>query len=87
MTLLEVPTEGPRRERVLTLMRQTVAVFEDLIAQAPEQWWAAFQPIWPDLEAAAPTSRVPPAAADPAPGDPGGDRAAGDPDAPEPAVA
>ena len=87
MTLLEVPTEGPRRERVLTLMRQTVAVFEDLIAQAPEQWWAAFQPIWPDLEAAAPASRVPPAAADPGPGDPGGDRAAGDPDAPEPAVA
>jgi hypothetical protein len=52
MTLLEVPTEGPRRERVLTLMRQTVAVFEDLIAPAPEQWWGAFQPIWPDLEAA-----------------------------------
>jgi KDO2-lipid IV(A) lauroyltransferase len=64
MTLLEVPTQGPRRERVLTLMRQTVAVFEDLIAWAPEQWWAAFQPIWPDLEDEAPAPPMPPPADD-----------------------
>jgi len=79
MTLLEVPADGPRRERVLTLMRRTVAVFEDLIAQAPEQWWAVCQPIWPDLEGEAPS---PPSAADRA-----ASGAAGDPDAPEPAVA
>jgi hypothetical protein len=24
-------------------------VFERLVADAPEQWWAVFFPIWPDL--------------------------------------
>jgi KDO2-lipid IV(A) lauroyltransferase len=47
---IDVPERGTRRERIEMLVRATAARFEELIAQAPEQWWAAFQPIWPDLE-------------------------------------
>jgi KDO2-lipid IV(A) lauroyltransferase len=50
---IEVPTEGTRRERVMTTMTHLATAFEDLIADAPDQWWAIFFPIWPDLEAAA----------------------------------
>jgi hypothetical protein len=46
-----VPAEGTRRERVTTTMTLLAAAFEDLIADAPDQWWAVFFPIWPDLEA------------------------------------
>ncbi|TFG67107.1 MAG: hypothetical protein E4H24_07015 [Thermomicrobiales bacterium] len=48
---IAVPTDGTRRERVTTTMANLAAAFEDLIADAPEQWWAVFFPIWPDLEA------------------------------------
>ena len=48
---IEVPTDGNRRERVTTTMTRLAAAFEDLIADAPDQWWAIFFPIWPDLEA------------------------------------
>jgi Lauroyl/myristoyl acyltransferase len=48
---IEVPTDGTRRERVTTTMTRLAAAFEDLIADAPDQWWAIFFPIWPDLEA------------------------------------
>ena len=34
-------------------MTRLAAAFEDLIADAPDQWWAIFFPIWPDLEAEA----------------------------------
>jgi len=50
---VDVPTEGTRRERVTTTMTRLAAAFEDLIADAPDQWWAIFFPIWPDLEDAA----------------------------------
>jgi KDO2-lipid IV(A) lauroyltransferase len=50
---IEVAADGTRRERVLTTMGRLAAAFEELIADAPEQWWAVFFPIWPDLEAAA----------------------------------
>jgi phosphatidylinositol dimannoside acyltransferase len=53
LTLVEVPQTGTHRERVLRLLDETVTAFEALIAEAPEQWWAAFQPIWPDLEGTA----------------------------------
>jgi lauroyl/myristoyl acyltransferase len=49
---IEVPSEGTRRERVTTTMTRLAATFEDLIADAPDQWWAIFFPIWPDLEVA-----------------------------------
>jgi lauroyl/myristoyl acyltransferase len=50
---IEVPAEGTRRERVVTVMTRLAAAFEELIADAPDQWWAVFFPIWPDLEAEA----------------------------------
>jgi KDO2-lipid IV(A) lauroyltransferase len=50
---IDVPTEGTRRERVTTTMTHLAAAFERLIADAPDQWWAVFFPIWPDLEAGA----------------------------------
>ena len=55
---VHVPTEGSRRERVTAAMAGLSAAFERVVATAPEQWWAVFFPIWPDLE----TGRVPVAA-------------------------
>ena len=48
---VSVPAEGTRRERVTATMTGLAAAFERLIEDAPEQWWAVFFPIWPDLEA------------------------------------
>jgi phosphatidylinositol dimannoside acyltransferase len=53
---IAVPAKGSRRERVTATMTLLAAAFEDLIADAPDQWWAVFFPIWPDLEA--PTTDV-----------------------------
>ena len=47
---VEVPSDGTRRERVTTTMTRLAESFERLIEDAPEQWWAVFFPIWPDLE-------------------------------------
>jgi hypothetical protein len=33
-------------------MTVIAAAFEEIVADAPEQWWAVFFPIWPDLEGA-----------------------------------
>jgi lauroyl/myristoyl acyltransferase len=49
---IAVPLDGTRRERVTTTMARLAAAFEVLIADAPDQWWAIFFPIWPDLERA-----------------------------------
>jgi lauroyl/myristoyl acyltransferase len=56
-SLIRVPTpdEGKLRERVITLTGAIAAAFETVIAAAPEQWWGAFHPYWPDL---APSSAV-----------------------------
>ena len=48
-----VPTDGSRRERVTATTTAMAAAFERVVATAPEQWWAVFFPIWPDLEAEA----------------------------------
>jgi KDO2-lipid IV(A) lauroyltransferase len=45
-----VPAEGTRRDRVTAAMAGLAAAFERVVATAPEQWWAVFFPIWPDLE-------------------------------------
>ena len=47
-----------RRERVTAFLAAEAAAFERAIAMAPEQWWGAFFPVWPDLEkgSGAPTS-------------------------------
>ena len=50
---IDVPAEGTRRTRVMLTMTRLAGAFEDLIADAPDQWWAIFFPIWPDLEAEA----------------------------------
>lgn len=48
-----VPVDGSRRERVTSLTSDLARAFEAIIADAPEQWWSVFFPIWPDLEIAA----------------------------------
>ena len=48
-----VPAEGSRRERVTATMSGLATAFERIVRDAPEQWWAVFFPIWPDLEEAA----------------------------------
>jgi KDO2-lipid IV(A) lauroyltransferase len=45
-----VPADGSRRERVTATMAAIAHGFERIIEDAPEQWWAVFFPIWPDLE-------------------------------------
>jgi phosphatidylinositol dimannoside acyltransferase len=60
---IDVPAGGTRRERVTTTMTRLAAAFEDLIADAPDQWWAIFFPIWPDLD----TTAARPSAASDAP--------------------
>jgi hypothetical protein len=48
---MEVPVaaDGTRRERIAATLAALAAAYEDLIADAPEQWSGAFFPIWPDL--------------------------------------
>ncbi|MGZ8513363.1 MAG: lysophospholipid acyltransferase family protein [Candidatus Limnocylindria bacterium] len=40
---------GDRRADIAALTERFAARFERDIAAAPEQWWGAFQPFWPDL--------------------------------------
>ena len=47
--VLARPDSGDRRADVETLTRAIAARFERDIGEAPEQWWGAFQPFWPDL--------------------------------------
>lgn len=46
---IEMPTEGTRRERLAGFMAAEARAFERAIADAPEQWWTAFFPVWDDL--------------------------------------
>ena len=47
---VEAPADGTRRERVTITMTRLAESFERIIEDAPDQWWAVFFPIWPDLE-------------------------------------
>jgi KDO2-lipid IV(A) lauroyltransferase len=47
---VDVPTEGTRRARVTAAVTGVAAAMEEAIAEAPEQWWSAFAPVWPDLD-------------------------------------
>jgi lauroyl/myristoyl acyltransferase len=47
---VDLPTEGSRRARLGAAMAGMARAMEEAIAEAPEQWWAAFSPIWPDLD-------------------------------------
>jgi lauroyl/myristoyl acyltransferase len=44
-----VPATGDRRADVAALTERIASRFERDIGAAPEQWWGAFQPFWPDL--------------------------------------
>ncbi|HEX2222436.1 MAG TPA: hypothetical protein VHK06_07905 [Candidatus Limnocylindria bacterium] len=50
--LVDVPRTGERRRDIEALTRALARGFEEAIAEAPEQWWGAFQPFWPDLRSA-----------------------------------
>jgi lauroyl/myristoyl acyltransferase len=50
LILVDAPAEGTRRERVTGLTASIATAFESIIADAPEQWWGAFHPIWQDLD-------------------------------------
>jgi lauroyl/myristoyl acyltransferase len=47
--VVEVPSTGHRRDDIASLTERIAARFERDIGAAPEQWWGAFQPFWPDL--------------------------------------
>lgn len=49
LTLVPAPPPGPLRGRVEGMTASIVEAFEGILADAPEQWWGAFHPIWPDL--------------------------------------
>jgi len=49
--LIQLPDSGDRRADIATLTARIAARFERDIGDAPEQWWGAFQPFWPDLGA------------------------------------
>ncbi len=49
--VVELPSTGNRRNDINVLTARLAARFERDIAEAPEQWWGAFQPFWPDLPA------------------------------------
>ena len=42
---------GDRRADAEELTRRIGQALEQYIAEAPEEWWGALQPIWPDLQA------------------------------------
>jgi KDO2-lipid IV(A) lauroyltransferase len=52
--VIAVPTPegGGRRERITALTASLAEAFETILAAAPEQWWGAFHPIWPDQDVA-----------------------------------
>jgi lauroyl/myristoyl acyltransferase len=52
------PEAGTRRERTVALTAAMARTFETLIADAPEQWWGAFHPVWADLLVGPPDSRA-----------------------------
>ena len=55
---VDVPVDGSRRERATVTTQRIALAFERVVEKAPEQWWAVFFPIWPDLEPAADAGRI-----------------------------
>lgn len=47
--LIALPESGDRRADIATLTERIAARFERDIGDAPDQWWGAFQPFWPDI--------------------------------------
>lgn len=48
---IAMPVTGTRRERLSGFLAAQASAFERAIADAPEQWWTAFFPIWDDIRA------------------------------------
>ncbi|MDH4333677.1 MAG: hypothetical protein OEW24_00185 [Chloroflexota bacterium] len=46
---VEAPLTGDRQQDVAALTDAMARRFEEAIEPMPEQWWATFQPLWPDL--------------------------------------
>jgi KDO2-lipid IV(A) lauroyltransferase len=44
---LHTPTEGTLRERLGYFMDEEARAIEEIVSDAPEQWWTIFFPIWP----------------------------------------
>jgi lauroyl/myristoyl acyltransferase len=57
--LVEAPRTGNAAADVAALTVALAASFERAIAEAPEQWWAAFQPFWTDQRARVRGARSP----------------------------
>jgi len=49
MREIAVPADGRLRQRATSVLESTAHAIEDGVAEAPDQWWAVFFPIWPDL--------------------------------------
>jgi KDO2-lipid IV(A) lauroyltransferase len=47
--VVEVPATGDRRADIATATARVASRFEVDIGDAPDQWWGAFQPFWPDI--------------------------------------
>ncbi len=45
---LPLPSDGARRERLARMVGEQARAFERVVADAPEQWWTLFFPIWED---------------------------------------
>ena len=53
---MPLPAEGSRRERVTGYLAAEAHAFEHFIADAPEQWFAIFFPIWSTEKAPRPAA-------------------------------
>lgn len=51
--LIEAPATGDRRADIAAMTEEMGRRFEEAIGTSPEQWFGAFQPIWPDDRAPA----------------------------------
>jgi phosphatidylinositol dimannoside acyltransferase len=47
---IEMPASGTRRERLAAFVTLEARAFERAVADAPEQWWTLFFPIWRGAE-------------------------------------
>ena len=56
MERVPLPAEGSRRERVTGYLAAEAHAFEHFIADAPEQWFAIFFPIWSTEKASRPAA-------------------------------
>jgi KDO2-lipid IV(A) lauroyltransferase len=48
---IALPAEGQRRDLLAGFLAAQVGAFERAVADAPEQWWTVFFPIWDDIRA------------------------------------